>query len=115
MAGRDHGHHRQHRGAPFDGIDGIVVSTQQRVNNPTIYSEEIWFKTTTTTGGKLIGFGNDSRPVLSSSYDRHVYMQNDGQLVFGVWTVRRTPSPRRPRYNDGQWHHVVATQGPPTA
>ena len=45
----------------------------------------MWFKTTTTDGGKLIGFG-DARSGNSSNYDRHVYMENDGQLIFGVWT-----------------------------
>ena len=37
-------------------------------------------------------------------------MQDDGRLVFGTWTGQMntitTPTP----YNDGQWHHVVATQ-----
>ncbi len=28
------------------------------VSNPTVYSEELWFKTTTNPGGKLIGFGS---------------------------------------------------------
>ena len=34
-------------------------------------------------GGKIIGFGNAATG-LSSSYDRHVYMQNDGKVVFGT-------------------------------
>jgi hypothetical protein len=59
----------------------------------------------------LIGFG-DNQTGFSSNYDRHIYMMNDGQLVFGVWTgqpdVIETSSP----YNDGQWHYVVATQDP---
>ena len=53
-----------------------------------------------------------ARPALSGSYDRHVYMDNDGQLTFGVWTgITNTITDRRSAYNDGQWHHVVATQG----
>ena len=55
------------------------------VTNPTVYSEELWFKTTTTQGGKLIGFGID-QPAAVGSYDRHVYMFDDGRLRFGVWT-----------------------------
>ena len=37
-------------------------------------------------------------------------MQNDGRLAFGAGTtpvVITSPNP----YNNGQWHHVVATQG----
>ena len=36
-------------------------------------------------------------------------MMNDGQLVFGVWN-NQTETIETPNvYNDGQWHHVVAT------
>ncbi len=49
-------------------------------DNPTVYSEEAWFKTTTNRGGKIIGFGQ-VRDGNSNSYDRHVYMQDDGRLV----------------------------------
>ena len=60
------------------------------------YSTELWFKTTTTTGGKLIGFGNSSTGT-SSSYDRHVYMRNDGRLVFGAYPgIARTVTSATP-------------------
>ncbi len=96
--------------ASFAGDDDLVSSDAQ-VSNPTVYSEEVWFKTTSTAGGKIIGFG-DNPAGTSGSYDRHVIMFNDGRLMFGVWTgfanVIETPS----AYNDGGWHHVVASQGP---
>ncbi|MCU1572618.1 MAG: domain containing protein, partial [Micrococcaceae bacterium] len=60
--------------ALFNGSSAVAVSNTA-VNNPTVYTEELWFKTTTTNGGKLIGFGNASSG-LSSGYDRHVYMEN---------------------------------------
>ena len=94
----------------FDGNSGLVTSAQS-VNNPTTFSQEFWFKTTTNTGGMLMGFGN-AQTGMSSNYDRHVYMMNDGQLVFGVYNngVQTIESPDV--YNDGQWHYVVATDGP---
>ena len=46
----------------------------------------------------------------SNSYDRHVYMQDDGQLVFGTYTGQLNTITSPASYNDGQWHHVVATQ-----
>ena len=70
--------------ASFDGNDDLVSSNAQ-INNPKNYSEEIWFKTTTNAGGKLIGFGA-SQTGTSGNYDRHVYMSNDGKVTFGVWT-----------------------------
>ena len=44
---------------------------------------EFWFNTTTGNGGKLVGFGN-SQTGNSGNYDKHVYMTNDGRLLFGV-------------------------------
>jgi hypothetical protein len=78
------------------------------VAGPQVFSVEGWFKTTTNTGGKLIGFGN-SQTGSSSNYDRQIYMMNDGQLVFGIYNggAEFVESPNV--YNDGQWHYVVAT------
>ncbi|WP_348770178.1 PKD domain-containing protein, partial [Arthrobacter sp. E3] len=94
--------------AVFNGSNGFVASQKSFVN-PTVYSLEVWFKTTTTRGGKLIGFG-DKATGNSSSYDRHVYMQNDGTLVFGAYTGVQNVITSPNAYNDGGWHHVVATQ-----
>jgi hypothetical protein len=89
----------------LDGASGYVTSLLP-ANNPAPFSEEIWFNTTTSNGGRLIGFGN-SQYGLSGSYDRAVYMTNGGQLIFGTCcftTVETSGS-----YNDGNWHHTVAT------
>ena len=91
----------------FDGKSGNVHS-QTSVNAPQAFSIEAWFNTTTNTGGKLIGFGA-SATGLSGAYDRHIYMMNDGQLVFGVWNNADVTIETPNTYNDGQWHYVVAT------
>jgi hypothetical protein len=46
---------------------------------------------------------------MSGNYDRHIYMMNDGQLVFGVWNNATETIETPDTYNDGQWHYVVAT------
>ena len=84
----------------------VVASTQ--VSDPSVFTTSAWFRTTTTTGGKIIGFGNQSSGE-STSYDRHSYMQDDGRLVFGVWTGSPNTITTDEAYNDGQWHNVVAT------
>ncbi|WP_444662912.1 PKD domain-containing protein [Cellulomonas sp. CW35] len=94
----------------FGGTNGLVAS-QADFNGPDVYSEELWFKTTTTAGGKLIGFG-DAATGTSSNYDRHVYMEENGKLTFGVWTGEANTITTPASYNDGAWHHMVATQGP---
>jgi PKD repeat protein len=92
----------------FDGNTGLIVDSQQ-VSDPETYSEELWFNSTTTSGGKLIGFGN-AQSGTSSSYDRHIYLQNSGQLEFGTWTGQENTIVSPQSYNDGAWHYVVATQ-----
>ena len=86
------------------------ISSPLRLNNPTTYSYEIWFRTTTSTGGKLAAFEIE-KTGESAQYDRHLYMQNDGRLTFGVWLgsafTMTTPLP----YNDGIWHQAVVTMG----
>jgi Concanavalin A-like lectin/glucanases superfamily len=94
----------------FDGRSGLVTSAHA-MNNLQTFSIEFWFKSTTNTGGKLVGFGSQQTGT-SGNYDRHIYMMNDGQLVFGVWpgSVQTIETPSV--YNDGQWHYVVATLSP---
>lgn len=94
------------------GGTGRLVTGGNALVNPTTFSLELWFRTTTTTGGKLIGF-ESSRNATSASYDRHVFMNNSGRLVFGAWsasTIRTVTSPAA--YNDGEWHHLVLTAVP---
>lgn len=88
-----------------------VISDRQYVG-PNTYSIETWFKTTTTGGGKIIGFGNSNsnNANASSSYDRHIYMDDIGRLKFGVWNGSANILTAPSTYRDGQWHYVVAQQ-----
>lgn len=90
---------------------GGVVSSNSQVADPRIYSLEAWFSTTTNQGGKIIGFG-DAQTGLSGNYDRHVYLQDDGRLVFGTWSGSANTVTTTAAYNDGRRHHVVAVQSP---
>ncbi len=98
----------QGTGITFNGSDGTIASKNQ-FTNPTTYSLELWFNTTTDQGGKLIGFGS-SQSGTSGNYDRHVYMEDSGQLTFGTWTGQMNTTTSPNSYNDGKWHHLVATQ-----
>jgi signal peptidase I len=96
----------------LDGVAG-AITTSGLVSNPQTFSVQIWFRTTTTTGGKLIGFGG-SATGASGNYDRHLYMTNSGQLVFGVYSgaVYTVISPAT--YNNGAWHLATGTYSPAT-
>lgn len=94
----------------FNGTTSGYLNSTNNMKMGQQYSSELWFRTTTTVGGKLIGFGNSSTG-SSSSYDRHIYIRNDGRLVYGTFpgitrTIMSTAS-----YRDNDWHHVVASQG----
>lgn len=93
----------------LNGVDSHIVSDAP-VAAPGAFSLEVWFRTASTRGGRLIGFGNQTSG-LSNQYDRHLWVNNDGSLTFGVYPGRAVTAITPAGYNDGQWHHAVATQG----
>uniref|UniRef100_UPI002624A24A PKD domain-containing protein n=1 Tax=uncultured Modestobacter sp. TaxID=380048 RepID=UPI002624A24A len=95
--------------AQFSGTSRGLAATQTAIAGPQTFSIETFVKTTSGSGGKLIGFGSSRTSTTSGSYDRHLYLDRSGYLYFGVYPnaerVLKTPS----RVNDGRWHQVVAT------
>ena len=75
---------------------------------PQVFSAEAWFRTGSTRGGKILGFGS-SQTGSSTNYDRHIYLSNTGSVTFGVYTSGTRTITSSPGYNNNQWHHVVAT------
>jgi hypothetical protein len=97
------------RAVTLDGSAGAVRGSTL-MPAPQKFSAEVWFRTTTSRGGKILGFGSSNNQ-FSTTKDRHLYMHDDGRLTFGVFrrTFRTLTSPLA--YNDGKWHHVVASLG----
>lgn len=97
----------------FDGDDYITTTTSfpTNIEGTNVFSLSLWFKTNTDKGGKMLGLGT-SQTGASGQYDRHIYMTNSGQVVFGIYlgTHKIITSPES--FNDNQWHHVVATLAP---
>ncbi|WP_447647352.1 PKD domain-containing protein [Microbacterium forte] len=89
--------------------NGNAYSTVAEQGSNT-FTVEAWFRTTSTSGGKIIGFGN-SQTGNSGSYDRQVYMNNSGQIYFGVYPGDTRTVNTSQSYRDGEWHHVVASLG----
>ena len=85
------------------------ITTTTSGTSPTVFTISLWFNTL-TAGGKLIGFGG-SQTGASSSYDRHLYMSSTGQLYYGVFNGGGASINTTASYNDGNWHHVIITQG----
>ncbi|WP_306190281.1 LamG-like jellyroll fold domain-containing protein [Streptomyces sp. MK5] len=98
------------RSIAYTGSQSEWTYTDKPHGAPSAFSLELWFKTTSTTGGRLIGFGNKVQ-LVSNLYDKHVYMTDNGRLVFGVHPTTAKTITTSPSYNDGRWHHMVATEG----
>lgn len=103
--------------SPFVTLDGGTgqIYSPRFSGSPSNFSIETWFRTTTTRGGKLMGYGS-SQSGASSTYDRHLYMSDSGKLIFGLQqpslfglfsspVTVGTPG----SYNDGAWHLVTVT------
>lgn len=104
------------RAVGFDGVTGQVYGTYA-VTDPQTFSLQLWFATTTTTGGKLIGFGDATDGAASLLHDRHVYMTDTGELTFGVFDRGAdvvSTATTTGRYHDGTWHLMTATFSPTT-
>lgn len=90
-----------------------VVNTTNTYNNPNNYSMVVWFKTTGT--GTILGTTNAEGGSGQTSWDRQLWIDGAGNLVFGVYN----PGASNPfeeivssnPYNNGQWHWAVATIG----
>lgn len=90
---------------------GRMVGGGPALADPTTFSVEVWFKTTTSAGGKIIGFEN-SRNQTSTLFDREAFMRTDGRIVYlgATSTTKLLVSPTA--LNNGAWHHLVITAVP---
>ena len=94
----------------FSGAVGGSAAGVTAGNPPDVFCLETWFKTTTTTGGRLLGWSNRNTTSNSTKRDRQLYMDNGGRLHFGVKpNATRQVVSSTSSYNDGAWHHAVAS------
>ena len=91
----------------FDGVDDYL-STSVQQTTPNVFTLSLWFRTTSSTGGKLIGFG-EAKTGTSGSYDRHLYMDNAGKIYFGCYNGNVQTISTAGAFNNGEWHHAAAT------
>ena len=98
----------------FNG--GTCIYTQVGVVGTETFSEEIWFNTTNVSlNGKLMGFTEaPANPATQTKYDRHIYIDENGRVLFGVYPGGQAvvSSPAGKNWADGTWHQVIATSAP---
>lgn len=98
------------RGIGTSGKSGSAVATKTKASGPGAFTVETWIKTTSTKGGKVIGFENYQK-ATSTQFDKQLYLTNDGSVVFGVRPAGIVTLKSGKGLNDGRWHHLVGTQG----
>ncbi|MBO9625102.1 MAG: PKD domain-containing protein [Microbacterium sp.] len=92
----------------FSGTTSGRVSSATASMADSDYAAEAWFKTNTTRGGKIFGYGT-SQVNSSGTNDRNVYMLNNGRITYGVYPGSVKSITTTTSYNDNKWHHVVST------
>jgi len=72
------------------GLDGSTsyATTNNTYPNPQTFSEEIWFKSTSTIGGVIISGTSAAGSSITS--DRTLFMNSSGALYF-TWRIQRIP------------------------
>lgn len=95
----------------FNGTNGYVNwNSTTALQVPVTYSTEVWFRTTTTAGGLLTGWGAAATGA-SATVDRVLYMTSAGRVAFGNNNGAKVSITSTLAYNDGAWHHALATVG----
>ncbi len=95
----------------LNGSTGYVQTTKSYAN-PEGFSEVAWFKTSSASGGTIMGFTNVQGNGAPAESDRMVWVDNTGHLVFGVFSGASVEVTSPGTYNNGAWHMVVAEIGP---
>jgi PKD repeat protein len=98
----------------FNGSSTASLATLKAGAVPNTFTQEAWFQTASTSGGRVIGFANKATGT-SSTFDRQVYLQSNGRVSFAVKVPTRSGLSSQTRavtstasFNDGKWHHVAA-------
>ncbi|MBA2386889.1 MAG: PKD domain-containing protein, partial [Acidimicrobiia bacterium] len=95
----------------LNGAEPGRIYSKSIVKGPDVFTAQAWIKTSTTTGGYILGFG-DLQQGNSGHRDRQIWMDNSGKIWFGVRNsaTRTLTSPNS--YRDNQWHQITASLGP---
>jgi len=97
----------------LNGSAGTYLSTNIAYTSPGPLSEIIWFKAPVSGyGGNMIGFTSKSTDAPPTEWDRQIWMDPTGHIVYGIYpgSTQEVTSPLA--YNDNAWHFLVASYGP---
>jgi hypothetical protein len=90
-----------------DGTTGMAVDVTSASGLQT-FSEGIWFKTSSAAGA-MMGFSSSPSNTSASTFDRHLYLNAAGNVVFGVYLSGADTVQSPSTYANGAWHFALAT------
>ena len=90
------------------GLTVGVINANASVTGPSPFSVEAWIKSSSTSGGRILGFGNATGSTASTTTDRQLYLAPTGKVYFGIGSAKTTVASTG-SVNNGAWHHVVGT------
>jgi signal peptidase I len=93
----------------------INTTSTTAISGPQVFTVIAWFRAPAsyTNGGKLIGFERPQTGVATptaGAYDRHIYMDGNGRIWFGVYNGGDVTLSSAAGLNNNQWHMAVGTQ-----
>ncbi|MFZ1073947.1 MAG: DUF2341 domain-containing protein, partial [Verrucomicrobiia bacterium] len=94
----------------LDGTSDYISTATQFPLGQTNVTVQVWAKTTSTTGTKVVGYEVNQTGTGSAHYDRTIYVGTDGKARFGAYnTVTATANiaTSTAAVNDGNWHFLV--------
>jgi Concanavalin A-like lectin/glucanases superfamily len=94
----------------LNGTTGLYNDTA--ATNPLPVSVECWFKAVGTAGGSIVGFQASRTGLQTENTDRVLSINGQGRLSWLVSPGTARTVTTTAAYNDGGWHHVVASVGP---
>jgi len=94
-------------GISLDGSTGWV-QTANSYSNPENFSVVAWFKSS-SANNTIISFTNSQGNGTPSNYDRLLWLDSNGKLVWGTYSGSATQEiTSASAYDDGNWHMAVA-------
>lgn len=91
----------------FDGVNDTIY-TSNSYSNPNPFSICVYFRTSSASGKKIMGF-ESTQNETSGSYDRHLYVNTAGQLVFGLYPGSFRYLNSESTVTDNTWRYAVGT------
>lgn len=97
----------------LNGTDNYI-KTSSHITAPSDFQISLWFKTTSTKGGKLIGFTDQQSGTNVTRHDREILLEKDGAIRFSFISDGEVVTLfGANKYNDGEWHCVSVNLNSP--